>query len=220
MGATAPLFFCFSVDYKDIEILKNKMNQTIHYYNQNAAQFFDTTYQVDMTSLYQSFLRYLPEHASILDLGCGSGRDSLAFKKLGHQVEAIDYSEELVAKARQLTGLPVQLGSFYELAEKAKYDGVWACASLLHCERDQLSGVLQRILMALKPGGICYMSFKYDNQDREKDGRSFTDLNEQLAHDLLQCLDDVLLLQQWITVDKRPDRAEEWLNILFKKQKA
>ena len=153
-------------------------------------------------------------------MSCGSGRDSLAFKNFGHQVEAIDFSEELVEKARQLTELPVQFRSFYELAEQAKYDGVWACASLLHCERDRLSDVLHRILTALKPNGVCYMSFKYGNTDREKDGRSFTDLNEQQAHDLLQGLDDVLLLQQWISIDKRPDRTEEWLNILFKKQKA
>lgn len=99
------------------------MNKTINYYNQNADQFFDTTYQVDMTSLYQSFLRYLPEQASILDLGYGSGRDTLAFKNFGHQVEAIDYSEELVGKVRQLKGLRVQLGSFYELSIQGKYYG-------------------------------------------------------------------------------------------------
>ena len=78
------------------------MNQNSDYYNKNADLFFNSTYQVEMESLYAPFLRSLPEHASILDLGCGSGRDTLAFKNLGHQVEAIDYSEELVAKARQL----------------------------------------------------------------------------------------------------------------------
>lgn len=194
------------------------MNQTSNYYNQHAQAFFENTYQVEMESLYTPFLRYLPEQASILDLGCGSGRDTLAFKNFGYQVEAIDYSEELVAKARQLTELPVQLGSFYELAVQEKYDGIWACASLLHCERDKLSDVLHRILIALKPNGVCYMSFKYGSQDREKDGRSFTDLNEQQAHDLLKQLDQALLLQQWISVDKRPDRAEEWLNVIWKKK--
>lgn len=194
------------------------MNQTSDYYNKHAQNFFENTYQVEMQSLYTPFLRYLPEHASILDLGCGSGRDSLAFKNFGHQVYAIDYSEELVEKARQLTGLPVQLGSFYDLSEQAKYDGIWACASLLHCERDKLSDVLQRILGALKSNGVCYMSFKYGNQDREKDGRSFTDLNEQQSDELLNGFDGVLLLQQWITIDKRPDRNEEWLNILIKKR--
>jgi 2-polyprenyl-3-methyl-5-hydroxy-6-metoxy-1,4-benzoquinol methylase len=64
----------------------------------------------------------------------------LAFKKKGYQVEAIDYSAELVKKARELT-IEVRQQSFYELNE-AKYDGIWACASLLHCERDRLTEVL------------------------------------------------------------------------------
>ena len=196
------------------------MNQTSNYYNQHAQAFFENTYQVEMESLYAPFLRYLPEQASILDLGCGSGRDILAFKKKGYQVEAIDYSAELVKKARELTNIEVRQQSFYDLAENNKYDGIWACASLLHCERDRLTEVLGLIVKALKPNGVCYMSFKYGNTDREKEGRSFTDLNEQQVHDLLKQIDQALLLQQWITVDKRPDRTEEWLNILIRKVQA
>lgn len=196
------------------------MNQTSNYYNQHAQLFFENTYQVEMESLYAPFLRYLPEQASILDLGCGSGRDILAFKNKGYQVEAIDYSAELVKKARELTNIEVRQQSFYDLAENNKYDGIWACASLLHCERDRLTEVLGLIFKALKPNGVCYMSFKYGNTDREKEGRSFTDLNEQQVHDLLKQIDQALLLQQWITVDKRPDRTEEWLNILIRKVQA
>ena len=196
------------------------MNQTSNYYNQHAQLFFENTYQVEMESLYAPFLRYLPEQASILDLGCGSGRDILAFKKKGYQVEAIDYSAELVKKARELTNIEVRQQSFYDLAENNKYDGIWACASLLHCERDRLTEVLGLIFKALKPNGVCYMSFKYGNTDREKEGRSFTDLNEQQVHDLLKQIDQALLLQQWITVDKRPDRTKEWLNILIRKVQA
>ena len=196
------------------------MNQTSNYYNQHAQAFFENTYQVEMESLYAPFLRYLPEQASILDLGCGSGRDILAFKKKGYQVEAIDYSAELVKKARELTNIEVRQQSFYDLAENNKYDGIWACASLLHCERDRLTEVLGLIFKALKLNGVCYMSFKYGNTDREKEGRSFTDLNEQQVHDLLKQIDQALLLQQWITVDKRPDRTEEWLNILIRKVQA
>ena len=196
------------------------MNQTSNYYNQHAQAFFENTYQVEMESLYAPFLRYLPEQASILDLGCGSGRDILAFKKKGYQVEAIDYSAELVKKARELTNIEVRQQSFYDLAENNKYDGIWACASLLHCERDRLTEVLGLIFEALKPNGVCYMSFKYGNTDREKEGRSFTDLNEQQVHDLLKQIDQALLLQQWITVDKRPERTEEWMNILIRKVQA
>jgi len=191
--------------------------KTIDYYNKHAEEFIALTFDVDMESLYQPFLAELPEGARILDVGCGSGRDTLAFKDKGYQVEAIDYSAELVKKAKELTGIEVRQQSFYELNESEKYDGIWACASLLHCDRDFLPEVMGHIFKALKPNGVCYMSFKYGNTDREKDGRSFTDLNEQQAHELLKQIDQALLLQQWITIDKRPDRDEEWLNVLWKK---
>ena len=192
--------------------------KTIDYYNNHAEEFTHSTFNVEMDSLYQPFLALLPEHAHILDLGCGSGRDSLAFKKKGYRVDAIDYSEALVKKATELTGIQVKHQSFYELDEVAVYDGIWACASLLHCERRRLAEVVAKMLRALKSEGVIYMSFKYGDLDREKDGREFTDLNEQQAQKLLAQFDQVSLVQQRITLDKRPDRSEQWLNLLWKKQ--
>lgn len=191
--------------------------KTIDYYNQYADEFAQATLNVDMETLYQPFLAELPESARILDLGCGSGRDTLAFKNKGYQIDAIDYSEELVKKATKFTGIQVKHQSFYNLSEVAVYDGIWACASLLHCERHRLTEVLEKMLRALKSEGVIYMSFKYGDLDREKDGREFTDLNEQQAQELLAQFDQVSFVQQWITVDKRPDRQEEWLNIIIKK---
>lgn len=192
--------------------------KTIDYYNKNAEEFTNSTLHVEMESLYQPFLALLPEHAHILDLGCGSGRDSLAFKNKGYRVDAIDYSEALAKKATELTGIQVKHHSFYELDEVAVYDGIWACASLLHCERRRLAEVVAKMLRALKSEGVTYMSFKYGDTDREKDGREFTNLNEQQAQKLLAQFDQVSLVQQWITLDKRPDRTEQWLNLLWKKQ--
>jgi len=194
------------------------MKQTLDYYDINALEFFESTFEVDMESLYQPFLCYLPDDAFILDLGCGSGRDTLAFKNKGYQVAATDYSKELVDKASRLSGIDVRFESFYELYEQNQYDGIWACASLLHCERKRLPEVLERILKALKINGICYMSFKYGAGDRYKDGRQFTDMDESQAQNLLRKFDSILLLQQWITIDKRPDHNEDWLNIVFQKQ--
>jgi len=191
---------------------------TADYYNNHAQIFFDSTFQIDMQSLYEPFLKYLPVQAKILDLGCGSGRDALAFKNKGYEVDAIDASVELVKKARELTGIQVKHQSFYDLNEEAVYDGIWACASLLHCERDRLTEVTEKIFNALKPNGVFYMSFKYGNLDRVKDERSFTDLDEQQVQALLDQLDGIKILEQWITVDKRPDRDEEWLNVLWKKK--
>ena len=191
--------------------------KNLDYYNNNAEQFFEQTYQVDMHSLYQQFLEHVPQGGSILDLGCGSGRDALAFKELGYQVDATDYSTELVDKANKLTGLNVRLESFYELSETNKYHGIWACASLLHCQRGRLADVIHRMLNALKSAGVIYMSFKYGTDDREAGGRSFTDLDDTQAQALLEQFDNVTLVRQWITVDQRPDRSEQWLNILWKK---
>ena len=76
--------------------------KTIDYYNKYADEFTVSTFKVDMESLYQPFLAELQEGTRILDVGCGSGRDTLAFKNKGYQVDAIDYSEELVKKATRL----------------------------------------------------------------------------------------------------------------------
>ncbi|MDM1248955.1 methyltransferase domain-containing protein [Acinetobacter sp. R933-2] len=190
---------------------------TIHYYNKYSSEFIESTFDVDMESLYLPFLKNIPEGGLVLDLGCGSGRDTLAFKNKGYKVEAMDYSEALVEQATTLTGIQIRHESFYELTDSNQYDGIWACASLLHCDRNRLPDVLKRIYNALRRGGICYMSFKYGSTDREKDGRAFTDLDEVQAKELLDQLQGVEVLQQWITVDKRPDRNEEWLNILWKK---
>ena len=109
--------------------------KTRDYYNKHADEFAVSTFKVDMESLYQPFLAELQEGVRILDVGCGSGRDTLAFKNKGYQVDAIDYSEELVKKATRLTGIPIKLKSFYEVDDYEAYDGIWARASLLHCER-------------------------------------------------------------------------------------
>lgn len=193
------------------------MSKTIDYYNTKAKDFFDNTFDVDMQSLYEVFCRYLPATGKILDVGCGSGRDALYFSKLGYDIEAIDYSPELVKLARKNTGLDIQLASFYDIHEQDRYAGVWACASLLHCERDRLPEVIQKLINALENNGVCYLSFKYGDQTREKEGRTFTDLNEAQSAELFNHFDNILIIQQWITVDKRPDRTEEWLNILFRK---
>ena len=191
--------------------------KTIDYYNKHAEEFTASTFEVDMESLYQPFLAELPEGARILDVGCGSGRDTLAFKKKGYQVDSIDYSKELVKKASRLTAIPIKLKSFYEVDDYEAYDGIWACASLLHCERSRLAEVIGKLISALKPGGMLYMSFKYGTTERENDGRIFTDLDEAQANALLEPFDNVQQIQQWITVDKRPERQEKWLNLIWKK---
>lgn len=190
---------------------------TIKYYNDNAASFFAGTVDIDMSELHNKFISYLPEGALILDAGCGSGRDSLAFQKLGFAVEAFDASEALVKKASELTGIEVQLKQFHEVNEINKFDGIWTCASLLHLPRTELESSMRLLSNALKPNGVWYLSFKYGTTEREIGGRHFTDMDEYLLQKLVNSIGNLSVIEMWISMDKRPESDENWLNAVLRK---
>lgn len=111
-------------------------NRTLDYYNENAEAFFQNTACADMRHLYKRFLPLIPAGGRILDLGCGSGRDSRYFIEQGFQVTAADGSEALCRLASRYIGQEVLCMDFRDLAFKNCFDGVWACASLLHVPRE------------------------------------------------------------------------------------
>lgn len=105
--------------------------------------------------------------------------------------------------------------SFVDIDVQQRYDGIWCCASLLHVPASDLHEVMQKLTHALKPGGVCYVSFKYGDGEREKDGRRFTDMNERSFTALLKNISAIEAVEQWLTQDKRPDRDETWLNAVL-----
>ena len=185
---------------------KSKKNQTIQYYDQNAAYFVENTRDVDFHVIQDEFLEKLPAEAQILDLGCGSGRDTKYFLEHGYQVNAIDGSSELCALATEYTGIPVKCQMFQEWDEQEVYDGIWACSSLLHLSYGELDEVLYRIEKALKPQGILYMSFKYGVFEGERNGRYFLDFTEEKLEQLLKKHTSLQQLRNFLTEDVRPDR--------------
>ena len=191
---------------------------TLEYYQHHADDFFNSTVNVDMGSLYTPFLERIPKGGRILDAGCGSGRDSKAFLQQGYQVEAFDATAEMAKLASQHTGFSVKQMTFSDVDAVNHYDGIWCCASLLHVSAAELPDAMAKLARALKPGGIWYVSFKYGDGERVKDGRRFTDLNEQGLNTLLAGLAGITLVGHWITEDKRPDRSEMWLNALLQKR--
>ena len=186
-----------------------------NYYNTRADKFIEDTVNVDMSSLHQRFDSYLPKGARVLDAGCGSGRDALAFMGMGYSVDAFDASLEMVKYASLLTELPVKQQTFEELKGVGLYDGIWCCASLLHVPRNNLSDVMQNIANVLKVKGVWYLSFKYGDEEREKDGRHFTDLTEDSLGKLVSKLNGVAIMEMWVDVDQRPDNTVQWLNALL-----
>ena len=190
---------------------------TIIYYDQNAQSFASTTISVNMQTNQNHFLKYLPPHAHILDFGCGSGRDTKYFLSQGYTVEATDGSEELCKIARAHTGISVKQMLFQELDEQEKYDGIWACSSILHLPRKELADVIRKMIAALKPNGIIYTSFKYGTFEGERNGRYFTDMTESVFTDFLQDIEGLTTEKQWLTSDVRPGREEKWLNLILRK---
>ena len=194
------------------------MQKTLEYYNRNAREFAEGTSGVDFSGIQNRFLSHLPEGALILDFGCGSGRDTRYFLGKGFRVEAADGSEELCRLASVYTGIPVKQMLFQELEETEKYDGIWACASILHLRRDELPKVLMKICRALKRGGILYVSFKYGDFEGERNGRYFTDMTEETAEELLESVPELKIKERWVTGDVRAGRgAEKWLNMILRR---
>lgn len=194
------------------------MNNTIQYYQQNAEQFSRETRSVDFSQNQGKFMSKLKKNDTILDFGCGSGRDTKCFLEHGFQVEAIDGSEELCRLAGEFTGIKVKHLLFQELAEKNKYDGIWACSSILHLPKQELIEVIQKMSLALKSKGIIYTSFKYGTFEGERNGRYFTDMTEDSFEEILQATKELQIEEQWITSDVRPERGnEKWLNLILQK---
>ncbi|RAU22708.1 DEAD/DEAH box helicase [Paramagnetospirillum kuznetsovii] len=194
------------------------MPDTIAYYNTNASTFFADTVGVDMSELHLRFLSAIPGGGLILDAGCGSGRDSKAFAERGYRVNAFDGSPELVEKATEVIGQQVRLCRFEEFGDRDCYDGIWACASLLHVAEQELPAAIGRLWASLKPSGVFYLSFKYGDGQRTQGGRHFTDATEARLTAWLTGLPDIESVECWITTDKRPDRNESWLNALVKRK--
>ena len=192
---------------------------TLDYYNKNSKDYFNSTVNVDMISSYKDFLGLLPQGAKILDLGCGSGRDSLQFMKLGYDVTAVDGSLELAKRASKLLGKEVIVSSFEELQLEDKYDGIWACASLLHLEDNALRDVLNKLYDNLNDSGIFYMSFKYGTSEFiDENNRYFNMFTEERLIKFIEENTKYNILQI-NGADDSLDRINEvkWINVLCKK---
>ena len=191
---------------------------TLNYYNQNADSFIQGTVSVDFSQVQDKFLERLNEGDYILDFGCGSGRDTKYFLKKGMVVDAIDGSVNLCKLASEYTGIKVRNILFQELDEQEKYDGIWACASILHLSKEELSVVLDKMIAALKKNGIIYTSFKYGDFEGERNGRYFTDFTDKSFKEFIKDVKDIVIEEYWITGDVRHGRGEEkWLNIILQK---
>ena len=187
------------------------------YYNKNAKNFIEDTIDADMSTQYQLFEKYLDSNAlEILDIGFGSGRDSLYFQSKGYNVCSIDPVLEFCEHAKELGLKNVYCKRVQDIEYTNMFDGIWACASLLHIPTYEMVDVLNKCYDALKENGVMYCSFKHGEFEGERNGRFFLDLIEERFRQFVSKT-KFKILEVSITKDVRPDRIEKWLNVVLKK---
>lgn len=192
--------------------------KTIDYYNYNFDTFSKDTFDVPMMKTQDRFSSYIPEGGYILDFGCGSGRDTKYFLNKGFRVDAVDGSEKMCEIACKNTGIEVKTLLFSELDDINTYDGIWACSSILHLTVDELSDVFRKMIRAIKNDGYIYTSFKYGDFEGYRGDRYYTDFTEKSFNDFIKDIDNIKLVEEWISADVRPGRSNErWLNLILRK---
>ena len=190
---------------------------SVRYYDENAEHFFRDTVDADMTDLHGRFVKHVQPGGAILDAGCGSGRDALAFRQAGFEVSAFDASSEMVRLASAYSGLPVIQMTFDDVTWIDTFDGIWASASLLHLRQCDLPSAIGRLASALRVGGVLFMSFKRGDGERLHRGRHFTDLSAEALKDLAAGA-GLNILEQWTSSDVRRERSEEfWVSVIAKR---
>ncbi len=193
-------------------------NETIRYYDANAYEFCLDTLNVDMSFCRNKFLRLCGKGGHILDAGCGSGRDAGAFLNAGYEVTAMDASAPICQEAEAFLGQKVVHMSFENMEFNQVFDGIWACASLLHVTGKKMPDVLKRLWTALRENGVLYASFKYGEGEQIVQGRYFHYYKEDSLRELItgQYFD---VKEIFVTQDARKGRqAERWVNVLAGKR--
>lgn len=189
--------------------------RTLSFYDDNAQSFIEATAGVDLSSVRDKFLAYVPPGGHILDAGCGSGRDTWAFLAQGYQVTAIDGSGPMAKLAAQAIGHPVSHLRFEDMAFEQAFDGIWCCAALLHIPHRMLDDVLGRFIRSLRPGGVFYASFKPGAGESFVGGRLFSYHTRDSLMERLARFAGTEVIDFWVTAD--PTKKSDWLNVLVRK---
>ena len=191
----------------------------MNYYDKFAQDYSQSTLKLDMSHLYGPFLESMPENAKILDVGCGPGRDLKYFESLGFKVVGIDPSAEMVRLAREFSNANVIHGKIEDVNFDNEFDGIWACASLLHIPSANLPDVFAKISTLLKLNGVFFCCFKLGQfEGIREDGRYFTYLNDESLTKLVSQVHGLVIQKIWVSNDARDDKSVSWINCLMIKE--
>ena len=204
-----------------MEILNNEYAaQTLAHYEQRAQEFRDGTRDHDVSQNIAALLRHIAGAApyTILDFGCGPGRDLAAFSRAGHVAIGLDGTASFASMARADTGCEVWQQDFLQLDLPAqRFDGIFANASLFHVPTRELPRVLRELYGTLKPHGVLFSSNpRGDNTEGWNDGRygAYHDLNTWRAY-LLDA--GFVEIEHYFRPAGLPREQQPWLASVWRK---
>lgn len=188
---------------------------TREFYNQNADEYSDRTLAIDPAHEREKFMACLPEGGTVLDVGCGSGRDLKIFCQNGFDPIGVDGSEAMCTRARMHSGCRVYNATFEEFTPNRPVDGVWAMASLVHTPEKDLPELVQRLWSWIKPDGVMYACLKDKNAAgiSGTDGRLFNGFTLDEVKHLFGNLAGAEVLETWAS----DGHNTTWQNIILKK---
>lgn len=194
---------------------------SIDYYNRYAVPYYEETVDASMEEVMKPFVEPLSEeseNAEVLDLGCGSGRDTLLLEEYGFYVTPMDGSEEMCKLAEVNTDKEVLQMTYDEMEFDDVFDGIWACASLIHLTEDEMRKVMKKLVQALKENGVLYFSVHRGDRDGIYHGRYFHDYNRRELQSLMEEYPELEVVDIWTTQDVRSEKSDKlWLNVLARK---
>lgn len=187
-----------------------------NYYESNAERYAAETFSADMSEQYQRFLPLLKKGAKILDVGSGSGRDVCYFQRQGYQATALEPSKNLCREIRKVFSGEIVCSDIQNYQPEERYDGIWACASLIHLQEEEVLQFFEKIDQYLDDNGIIYISGKNGiPTGGVEDGRFFLEFTEHLVEKILTVNKQLKLEQLWYTEDVSGRRGFRWLNVVL-----
>ena len=188
---------------------------SIDYYNRYAVPYYEETVDASMEEVMKPFVELLSEeseNAEVLDLGCGSGRDTLLLEEYGF------YVTPMCKLAEVNTDKEVLQMTYDEMEFDDVFDGIWACASLIHLTEDEMRKVMKKLVQALKENGVLYFSVHRGDRDGIYHGRYFHDYNRRELQSLMEEYPELEVVDIWTTQDVRSEKSDKlWLNVLARK---
>lgn len=206
-----------------MEELDDIAQRTLAHYERNAQQFFAGTIGHDVSQNIAALLGAI--HAdppfTLLDLGCGPGRDLKTFTSMGHRAIGVDGAQRFVGMAREYSGCEVWRQDLLHLDLPAHlFDGIFANAVLFHVPSQALPQVLARLYAALKPGGVLFSSNPRGHNEEGWNGERYGSYYDYATWERFVTGAGFIALHHYYRPEGLPREQQPWLASLWRKPAA